>query len=264
MADTAYAQQLNGLDTARLCREELVIPPMRRAQWRPLLTQWKKKMLCAAKKAGADQAFYACGATNRTSSPWPKTKNRHRLTPWFLFLNAVESPDKGANWTDPAFGISFTPRTLRRGLADAWRKWNAIIALQGNKLTIHPESLLVACLVRACRPDIWNVLIRSEGLLNGEDWPQQTFSLIRPNGFSVTHKLPDPTDIPHLGLHVDIRNMMTKEFNHNPSLAVQGGAAGGAGKASISPTLFQRPGGLIGKLESDTDPGRNWRIFLNA
>ncbi len=285
VADTAQAQQLKGLDVARVCREELVIPPMHPDQWKPLLEQLRERLLEQLREKLRDQLkeklpkqsrketshsaetdlakdlIQQCGAKDPTS---PNTNNDHQQLSWELFLKAVESPDTGANWTDPAFGIRFTPRTLRRGLADAWRKWNAVIALQKSELTIHPDSLLVACLVRACRPDIWNVLLRSEDLLKGGDWPQQTFSLINPNGVYQTHKLPDLTDIPHLGLHVDIRNMMTKKFTLNPNVAAQQPISASAATLSTSPTSFQRSGGLIGKLDSEDDPGKNWRIFLNA
>ena len=237
-SQAAAEEQLQEFDTTRLCREDLVISPLRPEQWGPVLNKFREKML-----------------ENSESNGDPEAKrfgfsNGDRKASWDAFIKAVKSPATDPVPFNPEFGIIFTPRTLRRGLADAWRKWSAIKQVD-PKIVIDPDSVLVACLLRVCRPDVWNTLIRTPGLAEGADWPLSI--IVRPSGNRAKDlPLAHLEDFPHLGLNPPIRNILLKTLVRKPSIF------------SEDTPAPVRPGGLIGTLPGESDPGANWRLFLNA
>jgi energy-coupling factor transporter ATP-binding protein EcfA2 len=238
-AMAAAKDQRKGFDTVRLCREELVIPPLRRAQWEPVLISIRDKMLGSTKSSESGQKF---GLDQQYRKDW-----------WSGFIDALEPAPAPRVVFNPEYGLRFTPRTLRQGLADAWRKWSAIRPKLDREVIIDPDSVLVACLVRACRPDVWNILIRNDQLLTGGDWPDLEIVTPSPNGAAAVRPAPIEA-FPCLGLNVVIRNMLRKKFE--------------IWKIGPTPSVSanQRPGGLIGKLPSEAGAqlGLNWRLFLDA
>lgn len=293
-AEIAAKKQLREFDTTRLCREELVIPALGPEQWWPVLKTVRERMFQHAGQEPGGKCFgltahYASGQKN-ASGPyangrqlmWRKLTKKlascpftlGRPMPEFGLANAQES------------GFSFTPRSLRRGLGDAWRKWLAIQADPSKYIRlIDPDSVLVACLVRACRPDVWNILIRDESLLLGGNWPvtdylvQQEINKTYSKQFTLAHPydkdlLSYGENYPHLGLSQEIINVMRKSCNVSdlPESPVtttdkpEQSADGTAQATSIHRVEITiiRQGGLIGTLPDESDPGSNWRLFLNA
>lgn len=153
-SEAAAKEQLQGFDTTRLCREDLVIPLLRPQQWEPVLKHFREKMLEGS--SGPERTRFGFSDADREAS-------------WAAFIKAVKASATAAVPFNPEYSISFTPRTLRRGLSDARRKWSAIKAQLGDTVVVDPDSVLVACLVRSCRPDVWNTLIRTAQLLDGAD-----------------------------------------------------------------------------------------------
>ncbi len=307
-AAMAAREQLAGFDTARLCREELVIPPLAAEQWWPLLDRVRRRMfqwtgqdpekdcfgLTAHLADAQGKGGQAC-ADGRKNAGAPRADGRQLI--WDRFAGKLASAPFTLDRPMPEHdlanveesGFSFTPRSLRRGLGDAWRKWLAMQAAPDKYIRIiDPDSVLVACLVRACRPDVWNILIRDDRLLLGGDWPVTDY-LVQPalnrryaeNGHMVVASPFDKDqpgfveDYPHLGLSREIRDVMRKTCNvrdlsaasvnqlQDPSQRTEG--AGGTVPTNQFPRVdIVRPGGLIGELPGEADPGSNWRIFLNA
>ncbi len=146
----------------------------------------------------------------------------------------------------------------------------------------------MACLVRACRPDVWNILIRHHWLLLGGDWPVTDYlvqrALDRRHAETGHGGEASPFDKdqpgygqawPHLGLSQEIINVMRKTY-HVPDMSAASvnqlqvpsqpteGAEGTVPTNQFSRVKIVRPGGLIGALPGEANPGSNWRIFLNA
>ncbi len=279
--ERAVADILDGLDTTRLCREELVIKPLEASQWQPVLESVRKMMFEHA-GASADEKCFELSADDR-----------RRV--WDAFVQAA-SGSPFSTWrpvpaSDPlgfaVAGITVTPRILRLGLSDAWRKWLAVVPMLGKDTVIDPDSVLVACLVRACRPDVWNTLIRDPNLPSGGEWPVTDYvvqsarrrrdaeirwqeGLARAAGPRY-HNSP----IPHLDLQPAIKNLMLKQHDRPHPESRQPDPEAGepqdGGEAAdrkttltcMEPPTITRPGGLIGNI-GGLDPGYNWRLFLNA
>jgi hypothetical protein len=272
-ATIAARKQLGGFDTSRLCRGELVIPPLAHEQWRPILESVRRQMFELVGQTPKTDCFglaaqYANGQRNAG-----QVYAGGRQLVWDRLITKLGSPPFSIGRPMPEFGLanaegtgfSFTPRSLRRGLGDAWRKWLAIQDSPCKYIRIiDPDSVLVACLVRACRPDVWNILIGDENLLIGGDWPVTSYLVQQVINQSYTHgglaANPNHRDQPgfgqawpHLGLSQEIINMMRKSctaYNLSETTKVE----------------VIRPGGLIGSLpgESSSGSGSNWRLFLNA
>ena len=295
-ATIAARKQLGGFDTSRLCRGELVIPPLAHEQWRPILESVRGRMFELVGQSpeaicfGLD-AQYANGQANARQ----KYANGRQLV-WSKLIDKLTSPPFSIGRPMPEYGIanaertgfSFTPRSLRRGLADAWRKWLAIQDSPHEYIRIlDPDSVLVACLVRACRPDVWNILIRDESLLRGGDWPvtdylvqhaiNKTYTQMRKANKDDKDLPRYGQDWPHLGLSQEIINMMRKSCQVSASSTapeVPGTNAPELVEKPLLPTVVRtnpslavlRPGGLIGSLpgESSSGSSSNWRRFLNA
>ena len=279
--ERAVADILDGLDTTRLCREELVIRPLEVSRWQPVLESVRKMMFEHA-GTSADEKCFGLSADDR------------RVVWAMLILGACGDP-LPAQLGNPAsaprenvdVGFVFTPRILRLGLGDAWRKWRAIVPMLGKSTVIDPDSILVACLVRACRPDVWNVLIRDPSLPSGGEWPITDYVVQsarrrrdaeirwqeRPARAAGPRYYNSP--IPHLDLRPEIKNLMLKEHDRPHPESRQPDPEAGEphdGGESAPPratgphfatSTITRPGGLIGNI-GETDPGYNWRLFLNA
>ena len=274
--ERAVADILDSLDTARLCREELMIEPLNTDQWRPALESVRNMMFEHA-GASANEDCFGLSAGER------------RLV-WEEFVNEAAGERCSSSQPFAEFGLAasaeagftFTPRILRLGLGDAWRKWRAIQASPGLFLRmIDPDSVLVACLVRACRPDVWNALIRDPGLPSGGDWPatdyvvqkahrrrgEGAFSAPSTDARSVFYEY----SLPHLGLSQRVINVVRKRSRalYTAQEQAESGAGGGEGAPQNNAERYTeereiiRPGGLIGSL-GNSDLGYNWRLFLNA
>ncbi len=243
--DGAARMQVSGFDTVRLCGEELVVPPLSHVQWEPIVTSVRNRMLEQEPAEGAKGYRFGISEEDRKAS-------------WDRFLDSLKSPTMLPPPHDPRFGMSFTPRTLRRGLRDAWRKWSVLKQQQQpwHQLIFDPDSVLVACLLRASRPDVWNRLIREGPLLTGGPWPTLLIAAKQGPGVVAVRGLQYWEPTPWLGLLPEIRNMLLKQAP-DPS---------DWGKEVSSPKSqkFIRPGGLIGTHNMDKNPGTNWRSFLNA
>ena len=179
----AAKKQLGGFDISRLCREELVIPPLAHEQWRPILESVRRQMFQLVGQSPKTDCFglvaqYANGQQNTgqvyaggRQLVWNKLIEKLMSAPFTIGRPIPEFGLANAEGT----GFSFTPRSLRRGLGDAWRKWLVIRPMLSDRVVVDPDSVLVACLVRACRPDVWGVLIRDESLLLGGKWPTTNY-----------------------------------------------------------------------------------------
>ncbi len=301
-AATAAAKRLlDSFDTSRLCREELVILPLAPEQWKPLLERVRERMFQSIEqdpRAGC-LGLVACYADGQQNAGQTYAGGRQLV--WNALIEKLTSapftmgrpmPEFGLANAEPA-GFSFTPRSLRRGLGDAWRKWLAIKPILGNKIVVDPDSVLIACLVRACRPDVWNILIRDESLLLGGDWPTTNYlvqhvinrqdvahgQMVRVNQFDQD-QWGYAEAFPHLGLSQEIINIMRKSCvvpDLSRARMVQGTTVPEMVEEPFLPTAVRahpshdvpkikvvRPGGLIGSLPEESNPGSNWRIFLNA
>ncbi len=279
--ERAVADILDGLDTTRLCREELVIKPLEASQWQPVLESVRKMMFEHA-GASADNDSFGLSADDRRVV-WAKfIQGACGDTLRTQLGNPASAP-----WENTHVGFAFTPRILRLGLGDAWRKWRAIVPMLGKSTVIDPDSVLVACLVRACRPDVWNALIRDPNVPSGGEWPPTNYvvqsarrrrdaeirwqeGLARAAGPRY-HNSP----IPHLDLQPAIKNLMLKQHDRPHPESRQPDPEAGepqdGGEAAdrkttltcMEPPTITRPGGLIGNI-GGLDPGYNWRLFLNA
>ena len=301
-------EQLAGFDTARLCREELVIPPLAAEQWKPLLDRVRGRMFqwtgddpekdCFGLTAHVADTQGKGGQTcagGRENAGAPRANGRQLI--WEKFAGKLASDPFTLDRPMPEYGLanaeesgfSFTPRSLRRGLGDAWRKWLAMQAAPDKYIRIiDPDSVLVACLVRACRPDVWNILIRHHWLLLGGPSPDTDYLVQRALGrrYAGIGRMVEASRFdkdqpgygqawPHLGLSQEIINVMRKTCNvldlsaasvNQPQVQSQPteGAEGTVPTNQFPTVEIVRPGGLIGALPGEANPGSNWRIFLNA
>jgi hypothetical protein len=168
----------------------------------------------------------------------------------FMFNQFIE------DFSDTGIAQHITPRTLRNGLREAYRRWLNIVAqLQqrdGNDMLekwekdgIDFDSVLVACLLLACLPDRWPNFLQYAG--NGKLWTSFHQNLMEqspggPQNFNVLHGdlLIQLKNLPlWLGLSRTVWNMLaTQDFDTSHKT---------------------RPGGIIGNGSQV-----NWALFLNS
>ena len=299
-AETAANELLDGFDTPRLCREDLIIPPLAPEQWVPMLENIRRRMYRLVNMDADADCF---GLTSHYADGQQNARHLYaegRQLIWGKLIRTLSSSPHSLGRIAPEFGLantgesgfSFTPRALRRGLGEAWRKWRAINPRPDEYIRIiDPDSVLVACMVRACRPDVWNILIRDERLLPGGDWPSTDYlvqaAINRRYTNGMVRALPLDKDqpgygeaFPHLGLIQEIINVMRKSCRVSDCSGVSVVAATSVSGPVEEPFLQAgslantrlnvpkveviRPGGLIGALLNESHAGSNWRLFLNA
>jgi energy-coupling factor transporter ATP-binding protein EcfA2 len=299
-AAMAAEKLLGGFDTSRLCREDLIIPPLAHEQWQPLLDYVRNRMFDhVGQKAPEFDCFglVARHADGQNTAGQPHAGGRQLV--WTQFIDKLQSAPFTFGRPIPEFslansegtGFSFTPRSLRLGLSMAWRKWLVIQPDPGkHPRIIDPDSVLVACLLRTCRPDVWNIIIRDVSILVGGNWPvtgylvqnaieQEHAKKISELGGKLmqSHQL-DHDQIrfqhlfPHLGVSQEIINVMRKsccvQDLSRPTVDRQNSTQPAEAETTKSNNVLHievvRPGGLIGSLPNESNPGSNWRLFLNA
>lgn len=164
-----------------------------------------------------------------------------------------------ADYSDSGLAQHITPRTLRNALREAHRRWMNIVAvLQQDRSQdssdwqkrwtengIDFDSVLTACLLRACLPDRWPNFLRGAGNQTLYTSFHRNLAEQRPGGpegFSMLHG-EVATQLRNLPLWLGLSSSVWNV------LAVQDFVQG----------HNVRPGGIIGNGAQN-----NWKLFINS
>ena len=230
-----WAKDIACLPVSRLCQYDLILEKcLNQADLEALFRTFRLWMV---QQIRPEVAFLG------NASPFCAVETADRQQLFDIFLK---------DRSDYGLAAAITPRTLRNALRDAHRHWVNIVRQleQGGegwqdewvKSGIDFDSVLVACLLRACRPELWPGFLETEcyrviptsynrnlEIMTGSQGP-----------FSLHGKIVEQFEqLPEwCGLSPAVKNMLLRDSENGKEI---------------------RPGGIIGKKSK-----KNWELFVNS
>lgn len=231
-----WAEQRGYLPVSRLCQYDLLTDDLNAEDIEPLLKVFRAWMVRQVHSDlhDLDSAVDLCGID---------TQNRQKL--FDAFIN---------DCSELGMARYITPRTLRNALREAHRRWKNIIAIlqqegQGweknwTESGIDFDSVLAACLLRACFPDRWADFLRLAG---SQTWLTSFHRNVA-------------AQIPHghegLMLHGEVVNQLKESY---VQLGLSGSVWNMLSVQDFAEGHEARHGGIVGNGSQ-----KNWKLFVDS